>query len=88
MVGMRGAICGRQFNLSARRATVPGREPEGRQRQAKSTVVNEARTKRRTRILPEGIGKYSRDIDTALPGRPTRMLYDGLKRGEACVLAA
>lgn len=72
---------------AARRATEPGRLPDGQHRQAKSTVINNARTKREARMLPEGVGKYSRDMDTALPGKHTRTLYDGLKRGEASVLA-
>ncbi|KMQ81479.1 hypothetical protein RF55_26204 [Lasius niger] len=42
--------------------------------------------KHRQRTLPEGVGKYSKRIDTALPGRHTRTLYDGLKRKEADVL--
>jgi len=33
------------------------------------------------------VGKYSKAIDKALPGRHTRILYDGLKRKEASVLA-
>jgi hypothetical protein len=77
------------FNLSrtaketARRAT----EPEAQHRQAKSTVINNARTKREVRTLPEGVGKCSREIGTALPGKHTRTLYDSLRRREASVLA-
>lgn len=37
--------------------------------------------------LPEGIGKFSREMDTALSGQHTRTLYDTLKRREACTLA-
>jgi hypothetical protein len=42
---------------------------------------------RETRVLPEGVGKFSKAMDAALPGKHTRDLYDKLKRGEACVLA-
>ena len=35
----------------------------------------------------EGISKYSRDMDTVLPGKHTCMLYDGFKRKEANMLA-
>lgn len=41
----------------------------------------------KTRILPDGVGKYSKEMDTALPGKHTRTLYDSLKRREASVLA-
>jgi hypothetical protein len=77
----------RRAKEAARKATEPGRSPEGQYRQAKSTVINNARAKRGTRILAEEVGKYSREIDTALPGKHTRTLYDGLKRREASVLA-
>jgi hypothetical protein len=56
-------------------------------RQAKSTVINNARAKREIRIPPEGVGKYSREMDTALPGKHIRTMYDGLRRREASVLA-
>jgi hypothetical protein len=42
---------------------------------------------RQERVLLEGVGKYSKRIDMALPGSHTRILYDGLKRKEAMVLA-
>jgi len=42
---------------------------------------------RQGRTLPQGVGKFSKAIDTALPGKHTRVLYDNLKRREACVLA-
>jgi hypothetical protein len=77
----------RRAKEAARKATEPGRSPEGQYRQAKSTVINNARAKRGTGILPEGVGKYSKEIDIALPGKHTRILYDGLKRREASVLA-
>jgi ribonuclease HI len=77
----------RRAKEAARRATEPGRLPEGQHRQAKSTVIHSARIKRESRMLPNGVGKYSKEMDTALPGKHTRTLYDGLKRGEASVLA-
>jgi hypothetical protein len=82
-----------EFHLSlrakeaARRAAEHGQSPEAQHRQAKSTVINNARAKREFRILPEGVGKYSREIDKALPGKHTRTLYDSLRRREASVLA-
>jgi hypothetical protein len=55
--------------------------------QAKSTTIHNSKAERATRTLPDGVGKYSREMDTALPGKHTRTLYDGLKRREASVLA-
>jgi hypothetical protein len=37
--------------------------------------------------LPEDVGKYSKRIDIALPGKHTRALYDPLSSKEASVLA-
>jgi endonuclease/exonuclease/phosphatase family metal-dependent hydrolase/ribonuclease HI len=77
----------RRAKEAARQATEPGRRPQGQRRQAKSTIINNAITKEEIRTLPDGVGKYSKEMDTALPGKHTRILYDGLKRKEASVLA-
>jgi hypothetical protein len=77
----------RRAKEAARRAAEHGQSPEVQHRQAKSTVINDAGAKREIRILPEGVGKYSKEVDTALPGKHTRTLYDSLKRREASVLA-
>jgi hypothetical protein len=54
----------------------------------KSTMLNNARAKRgTTRSLPEKVGKHSKRVDIALPGKHTRRLYDGLPWKEANVLA-
>ncbi|KAG7145205.1 RNA-directed DNA polymerase mobile element jockey like protein [Verticillium longisporum] len=37
--------------------------------------------------LPADVGRYSKRIDTALPGRHTRWIYDGLSAAQASVLA-
>ena len=78
---------GRRAKEAARQATEPGRTPQERCQQAKSTIINNAIGEREMKTLPDGVGKYSRDIDTALPGKHTRILYDSLKRREASVLA-
>jgi hypothetical protein len=78
---------GKRAKEAARQATEQGRTPQGQCHQAKTTIINNARTKRETRTLPDGVGKYSREMDTALPGKHTRTLYDSLKRREANVLA-
>jgi hypothetical protein len=78
---------GKRAKKAARQATELGQIPHGRCYQAKSTTVNNARAKAATRTLPNGVGKFSREMDTALTGKHTRTLYDTLKRREASVLA-
>jgi hypothetical protein len=78
---------GRRAKEAARQATEPGRTPQGQCYQAKSTSINRGKAEKAIRTLPDEVGKYSREIDTALPGKHTRTLYDGLKRREASVLA-
>jgi hypothetical protein len=54
----------------------------------KLTTINVARAaQRRLKTLPEGVGKYSREIGAAVPGRHTRILYDHIKRRETNILA-
>jgi hypothetical protein len=56
--------------------------------QAKSTAIRLAlERQRQEKALPEGVGKFSKALDVALPGKHTRDLYDKLKRREACILA-
>ena len=79
---------GMRAKEAARRATTEGCEPVKRPYQSKSTTVRQAIAKQRQeKVLPDGVGKYSKRIDKALPGRHTYILYDGLKRKEAIVLA-
>jgi hypothetical protein len=73
---------------AARRATEAGRLPQKQFCNAKSTIINIAKAKRQIdKTLPNGVGKHLKKIDTALPGRHTRKLYDALGRREANVLA-
>jgi hypothetical protein len=49
--------------------------------------MSAARAKQQKReALLEGVGK-SKEMDTALPGKYTRILYDAFKRREAKILA-
>jgi ribonuclease HI len=78
----------KKAKAAARQATEQGRLPQIQPYRAKSTTVNTARARQREKkTLPEGVGRYSRDLDTALPGKHTRTLYDAFKRREASVLA-
>ncbi len=79
---------GAEAKAAAQRATKQGPIPDCRPYQAKSTAIRLAITKQqRGRVLPEDVGKFSKAMDTALPGKHTRDLYDKLKRKEASVLA-
>ncbi|KAF5256557.1 hypothetical protein FOXYS1_12962 [Fusarium oxysporum] len=50
----------------------------------RSTTLNMARLSQRTsRHLPDNVGKFSKRVDAALPGKHTRLLYDSLSRREA-----
>jgi ribonuclease HI len=72
----------------AKEATRQGREPQTPPPRVRSTTLNVARAERGTpRSLPEKIGKLSKKVDIALPGKHTRKLYDQLTQNEASVLA-
>ena len=79
---------GSEAKTAAQNATKQRRAPDFQPHQAKSTTIRLAIAKQRQgRMLPEDVGKFSRAMDTALPGKHTRDLYDKLKRREAHVLA-
>jgi hypothetical protein len=62
-------------------------EPRTPLPRVRSTTLNVARAVQGTaRSLPEKVGKLSKRVDTALPGKHTRKLYDQLTQKEASVL--
>jgi exonuclease III len=72
----------------AQKATGPGAQVQTQRPGMKSTMLNATRSKcSPTRCLPEKVGKHSKRVDTALPGKHTRRLYDELTWKEASVLA-
>lgn len=72
----------------AQKATSPESQPRTQRPGMKSTMLNAARAKQgTTRCLPEKVGAHSKRIDSALPGKHTRKLYDRLSWNEANVLA-
>ncbi|RKK21135.1 hypothetical protein BFJ66_g17708, partial [Fusarium oxysporum f. sp. cepae] len=74
--------------MSARQATKPHVTPRGGAVKAKTTILNRMRADLQSeRKLPEGVGKHARKVDSALPGKHTRMLYNKLSWKEASVLA-
>jgi hypothetical protein len=79
---------GKEAKKAARKATEAGRLPQKQFCNAKSTIINVAKAERQDdKTLPDGVGKHLKKIDTALPGRHTRTLYDALGRRETNVLA-
>ncbi|RFN43213.1 hypothetical protein FIE12Z_12549 [Fusarium flagelliforme] len=73
---------------SARHATEPYMTPQRGFAKAKTTILNRTRAElRMERKLPDGVGRHSRKVDSALPGKHTRLLYDQLSWKEASVLA-
>jgi ribonuclease HI/exonuclease III len=72
----------------AKEATRQGTGPQTPLPRIRSTTLNVARAERGTTTsLPEKVGKLSKKVDTALPGKHTRKLYDQLTQREASVLA-
>ncbi|EXA31053.1 hypothetical protein FOVG_17611 [Fusarium oxysporum f. sp. pisi HDV247] len=72
----------------ARSASRDGAIPALKFPRMRSTTLNMARLSQRTgRHLPDNVGKFSKRVDAALPGKHTRLLYDGLSRRETSVLA-
>jgi len=73
---------------AARQATGENGQLQEQIYQARSTTMSRAKSElRQDRQLPKYIGKYSKQIDTALPDKHTQTLYNGLKQKEATVLA-
>ena len=60
----------RRAKEAARQATEQGRATHGKCQQSKSTVINSAIAKGEIRTLPDGVGKDSKEMDTALANTP------------------
>uniref|UniRef100_A0A8H7K5N7 RNase H type-1 domain-containing protein n=1 Tax=Bionectria ochroleuca TaxID=29856 RepID=A0A8H7K5N7_BIOOC len=72
----------------ARAASREGVVPARKFPRMRSTTLNIAQSGERTRKqLPDNVGRFSKKVDAALPGKHTRLLYDGLSRREASVLS-
>ena len=72
----------------ARAATEEEATPQAQAPRMKSTTLNIARSQAIPKIcLPEDVGRHSKRVDAALPGKHTRQLYDRLSWKEASVLA-
>uniref|UniRef100_A0A093UTM5 RNA-directed DNA polymerase from mobile element jockey n=1 Tax=Talaromyces marneffei PM1 TaxID=1077442 RepID=A0A093UTM5_TALMA len=76
--------CYRWISILSRTEHLPEKQPS----QARSTAIRLALAERQLEwTLPENVGKYSKAVDAALPGKHTRSLYDRLNRKEAKILA-
>ena len=71
----------------AKMATRPNARPQTQLPRMRSTTHNIARKQGIAKKVPADVGAYSKRIDTALPGKHTRQLYDGLSRKESSVFA-
>ena len=72
----------------AKKATRPEVQLQTQRPGMKSTTLTAARSKRgMTSYLPEKVGKHSKRVDIALPGKHKRKLYDKLSWKEASELA-
>ena len=72
----------------AKMATQHGAVPEGPFPVMKSTTLNnERRNLRSERCIPEGVGRFSKNIDAALPGSHTREIYEEWSWRERSTLA-
>lgn len=72
----------------AKAATRQGTTPQMQLPNIRSTTLRVVRAEHgTTRSLPGNVGKYSKRVNTTLPGKHTRQLYNKLTRKEASVLA-
>jgi hypothetical protein len=72
----------------ARAATKEDSTPQAQAPRMKSTTLNIGRSQvAASQCLPENVGRHSKRVDAALPGKHTRKLYDRLSWKEASVLA-
>jgi hypothetical protein len=77
-----------QVKAEAQKSTGTEHLPEKQPFQARSTAIRLALAERQLEwTLLENVGKYSKAVDAALPGKHTRSLYDRLNRKEAKILA-
>ena len=75
-----------QAKNAARRALQQGRSAAASFPSAKATVLRTALAKQVTTTIPPHIGRFSRNLDHALPGPHTKKIYDTLRRKESNVL--
>jgi hypothetical protein len=70
----------------ARQVAAPITDAKEQTSSAKTTVLCLAKRKYKGQVI-DRVGEYTRKFDRALPGKHTRLLYNGFKRTEAGILA-
>jgi hypothetical protein len=84
---VKNAVC-KLAKKKAKLATQPGGPTIEQLPDSKQAFLSTIRAGRgRDRSLPKDVGRYSKELDAALPGKHTRMLYNNLKRDESRTLA-
>jgi hypothetical protein len=79
---------GKRAKEAAREAAEGGVRTPGKVPGSKATMLREAMKRGKMRhTLPAGVGRYSKELDAALPGDHTKGLYDPLTKAEASILA-
>ena len=75
-----------QAKNAARRALQQGHNKLANFPSAKATVLRTALAKQEVTMIPPQVGRFSRELDHALPGTHTKKIYDTLQRKEANVV--
>ncbi|RYO85132.1 hypothetical protein DL766_007357 [Monosporascus sp. MC13-8B] len=76
----------RKAKEEARKTTKEDAVPQKQFPAMRSTTTNMARSEQRITSIPDKIGRHSKRVDVALPGKHTKKIYDQLGRREASVL--
>ncbi|OWT42583.1 hypothetical protein VFPPC_18274 [Pochonia chlamydosporia 170] len=80
-------VLGLLAKAAAKKAAMCGEALDKQSYQARSTQLQLTKLdQQQLRELPEGVGKSSKRIDDALPGKHTRELYDQLERRQSDTL--
>lgn len=73
---------------AAKKSTEPGNTPDEQSRQAKATILHKMRLQIKAEgALPKDVGRHSKEVDAALPGKHTKVMYDMLNKKEAGILS-
>ena len=75
-----------QAKQAAKRALRQGHMVIADSPSAKSTIIRTEVAKEVATPIPSQVGRFSRDLDQALPGAHTKRIYDTLRRKQANVL--
>ncbi|KZL85919.1 hypothetical protein CI238_13517, partial [Colletotrichum incanum] len=79
----------KEAKAAAKESTQQGKTPRKKPARAFSTTLRNAlqRVQETNPGIPEWVGKFSKRVDSALPGKHTRQLYDSFSWKQASILA-